>query len=81
MSSLLNIFVSRPAQWATLEDLLDKLLFLAVSGDGMVFIVQLAGLPNMKPRPRLYHTLPAYVSQVCHSKKCASCDAKANASA
>lgn len=26
---------SRPAQWATLEELLDKLLFLAVSGDGM----------------------------------------------
>lgn len=28
---------SRPAQWATLDELLDKLLFLAVSGDGMSF--------------------------------------------
>lgn len=26
---------SRPTQWATLDELLDKLLFLAVSGDGM----------------------------------------------
>jgi len=25
---------SRPTQWATLDELLDKLLFLAVSGDG-----------------------------------------------
>lgn len=25
---------SRPVQWATLDELLDKLLFLAVSGDG-----------------------------------------------
>jgi hypothetical protein len=26
---------SRPTQWVTLDELLDKLLFLAVSGDGM----------------------------------------------
>jgi hypothetical protein len=26
---------SRTAPWATLEELLDKLIFLAVSGDGM----------------------------------------------
>ena len=26
----------RPVQWATLDELLDKLLFLAVSGDGKV---------------------------------------------
>lgn len=25
---------SRPVPWATLDELLDKLLFLAVSGDG-----------------------------------------------
>jgi hypothetical protein len=25
---------SRPTQWATLDELLDKLIFLAVSGDG-----------------------------------------------
>ncbi len=30
-----DVLPSRPAQWATLEELLDKLLFLAVSGDGM----------------------------------------------
>ncbi|KAF9015183.1 ras guanine nucleotide exchange factor domain-containing protein [Cyathus striatus] len=29
---------SRPAQWATLDELLDKLLFLAVSGDDPTFI-------------------------------------------
>jgi hypothetical protein len=29
---------SRPAQWATLDELLDKLLFLAVSGDDPMFI-------------------------------------------
>lgn len=29
---------SRPAQWATLEELLDKLLFLAVSGDDPAYI-------------------------------------------
>lgn len=28
-------FESRPAQWATLDELLEKLMFLAVSGDGM----------------------------------------------
>jgi hypothetical protein len=31
---LTEIRESRPTQWATLEELLDKLLFLAVSGDG-----------------------------------------------
>ena len=32
----------RPVQWATLDELLDKLLFLAVSGDGM-FAINLVG--------------------------------------
>ena len=27
----------RPVQWATLDELLDKLLFLAVSGDGKFY--------------------------------------------
>ena len=27
----------RPVQWATLDELLDKLLFLAVSGDGKLY--------------------------------------------
>lgn len=31
---------TRPIQWATLDELLDKLLFLAVSGDGKTFQLQ-----------------------------------------
>jgi hypothetical protein len=35
---------SRPAQWATLDELLDKLIFLAVSGDGMYLNTSVAPL-------------------------------------
>ena len=39
---LAEIWESRPTQWATLEELLDKLLFLSVSGDG----AQYFGFPH-----------------------------------
>lgn len=60
----------RPAQWATLDELLDKLLFLAVSGDGMIAIVCLTqSLISNTTRSFVYHALPADLPEVCDSKK------------
>ena len=52
------LMLLRPAaQWATLDELLDKLLFLAVSGDGM-FMPQL----ECEPVPDVGGLDPAFIS-------------------
>jgi hypothetical protein len=69
---------SRPAQWATLDELLDKLLFLAVSGDGMqsVFLkFRKLFLLNMI-RSNVYIEFPPHLSKICKSSECASSHAE-----
>ncbi len=65
------LFASRrPAQWATLDELLDKLLFLAVSGDGTSttnFSNTVSDLYST--RSFIYHAFPTNLPKVCNSKK------------
>jgi hypothetical protein len=51
-----NVPVSRPAQWATLDELLDKLLFLTVSGDGTFYHGIVAQLLKSWPADPAYIT-------------------------
>lgn len=69
---------SRPAQWATLDELLDKLLFLAVSGDGMQVLFSVfesCFLLNLI-RSNVYIEFPPHLSEICNSSECFSCHAE-----
>lgn len=64
--------------WATREELLDKLFFLAVSGDGGYLLV--VATPSVTDyivyRPHFYQVFLFDISQVCNATKYPAWDAK-----
>jgi hypothetical protein len=73
--------LSRSGQYATLAELLDKLLFLAVSGDGKLPFLTCwhYRIHSIDHRSNVYFAFPSYISKICESSQYIVGYAEANA--
>jgi hypothetical protein len=82
VSAMISFFTEskisrRRRQWVILADLLDKLIFLVISGDGEVAILNCTfRKTQLHPRSKFYHPFSPHVSKICYPSKCSSRYAK-----
>ena len=75
-----NFFSRKPAQFATLDTLLDKLLFITISGDGMVGYTLKLTIYSQLNRSELYLVFLTHLPEILYSQECAPSNAEENAS-
>jgi hypothetical protein len=73
-------FSRKPAQFAILDTLLDKLLFIAVSGDGAIQ-PGLSLFPTDEPlrRSKFHFIFLTHLSEILHTPQCSTSHAKEDA--
>ena len=79
VSNLVQFLCRRLAPWATLDELLDKLVFSVVSDDGMQLGHDQGEHTDEIPRPDLCVKFLAHISTLCEASPGVTCNAEENA--